>query len=161
MNTKCVFAGTFDPPTIGHKRVIETCLKMFDGVVVALMVNAGKTPYFTREQRLAFLNKMYGGEPRVKIIAYDKTAADLLNEENTVFYVRGIRNTVDFEYENRDFFASKKIKSDIINIYIPAEQENLHISSSLVKNCIKFKKDYSAYVPEEILSDIMRLTGEK
>lgn len=161
MNNKCVFAGTFDPPTAGHKNVIESCLKMFDTVVVALMVNTGKTPYFTKEQRLGFLNTMYGGNPRVKITAFDGTAADLLEKENTVFYVRGVRNTVDFEYENQNFFATKKIKKDIINIYLPAEQENLHISSTLVKNCIKFKKDYKDYVPEEILPEIMRLTGDK
>ena len=127
---KCVFAGTFDPPTTGHKRVIEDCLKIFDEVVVAVMVNEG-------------------------------AVVDLLEKENTPFYVRGIRNTVDFEYENANFFANKKLKKDIVTVYLPAEQESLQISSTLVKNSVKFKKDFSDYVPSEILQDILTLLEKK
>ena len=158
---KCVFAGTFDPPTTGHKRIIADCLKIFDEVVVAVMVNTEKTPLFTEDERLHFLNKMFEGDGRVKVIKFGGAAVDLLERENTPFYVRGIRNTVDFEYENQNFFASKKLKSDMVEIYLPAEQNELHVSSSLVKTCIKFNKDYSEYIPEEILEDLNRILKTK
>lgn len=74
-----------------------------------------------------------------------------------MFYVRGLRNTVDFEYENADHFASKKLKNDIVTLYIPAEQDDLHISSSLVKNSVKFKKDYSNLIPEEIKEEFEKI----
>ena len=154
---KCVFSGTFDPPTRGHKNVIETCLKMFDEVVVAVMVNPAKTPFFTTEQRLSLLGKLFKNQPRVKIRSFSGAAVDLLAEEDTVFYVRGLRNTVDFEYENADHFASKKLKNDIVTLYIPAEQDDLHISSSLVKNSVKFKKDYSNLIPEEIKEEFEKI----
>lgn len=154
---KCVFSGTFDPPTRGHKNVIETCLKIFDEVVVAVMVNPAKTPFFTTEQRLRLLGKLFKNQPRVKIRSFSGAAVDLLTEENTVFYVRGLRNTVDFEYENADHFASKKLKNDIVTLYIPAEQDDLHISSSLVKNSVKFKKNYSNLIPEEIKEEFEKI----
>lgn len=154
---KCVFSGTFDPPTRGHKNVIETCLKIFDEVVVAVMVNPAKTPFFTTEQRLSLLGKLFKNRPRVKIRSFSGAAVDLLAEEDTVFYVRGLRNTVDFEYENADHFASKKLKNDIVTLYIPAEQDDLHISSSLVKNSVKFKKDYSNLIPEEIKEEFEKI----
>ena len=154
---KCVFSGTFDPPTRGHKNVIETCLKIFDEVVVAVMVNPAKTPFFTTDQRLSLLGKLFKNQPRVKIRSFSGAAVDLLAEEDTVFYVRGLRNTVDFEYENADHFASKKLKNDIVTLYIPAEQDDLHISSSLVKNSVKFKKDYSNLIPEEIKEEFEKI----
>ena len=154
---KCVFSGTFDPPTRGHKNVIETCLKIFEEVVVAVMVNPAKTPFFTTEQRLSLLGKLFKNQPRVKIRSFSGAAVDLLAEEDTVFYVRGLRNTVDFEYENADHFASKKLKNDIVTLYIPAEQDDLHISSSLVKNSVKFKKDYSNLIPEEIKEEFEKI----
>ena len=157
MSKKCVFAGTFDPPTTGHKRVIDGCLKIFDEVVVAVMVNTDKTPLLTEEERKALLTKLYANEKRVKVVIFEGAAVDLLERENTPFYVRGIRNTIDFEYENANFFANKKLKSDIITIYLPAEQDSLQISSTLVKNSVKFNKDYADYVPEEILQDFIKL----
>ena len=158
---KCVFAGTFDPPTTGHKNVIDTCLEIFDEVVVGVGINTAKTPMFSAEERKALLEKLYGGEKRVRVVLFVGAAVDLLESENTRFYVRGLRNTVDFEYETADHFASKKLKKDLVTLYVPAEQESLHISSSLVRNSRKFKKDFLSYVPEKILSDVIRLMEEK
>lgn len=161
MNKKCVFAGTFDPPTTGHKRIICDCLKIFDEAVVAVLVNTDKTPLFTEEERKNLLCKLFNDDKRVKVIVFKGAVVDLLEQENTPFYVRGIRNTVDFEYENANFFANKKLKKDIVTVYLPAEQDSLQISSTLVKNSIKFKKNFADYVPEEILPDIMKLLEEK
>ncbi len=158
---KCVFAGTFDPPTTGHKNVIDTCLEIFDEVVVGVGINTAKTPMFSADERKALLEKLYGGEKRVRVVVFVGAAVDLLESENTRFYVRGLRNTVDFEYETADHFASKKLKKDLVTLYVPAEQESLHISSSLVRNSRKFKKDFLSYVPEKILSDVIRLMEEK
>lgn len=158
---KCVFAGTFDPPTTGHKRIICDCLKIFDEVVVAVMVNTDKTPMFSEEERLYLLNKLFKDDGRVKILSFGGAVVDLLEMENTPFYVRGIRNTVDFEYENQNHFASKKLKGDLVTIYLPAEQEELHVSSSLVKNSIKFKKDFKDYIPSEISEDLIKIIKTK
>ena len=158
---KCVFAGTFDPPTIGHESIIGVCLGLFDEVVIAIMKNTQKTPFLSEEERLYLLNKMYGGEKRIKTLVFEGAAVDLLKAEGTPYYVRGLRNAIDFEYENADFFASKKLMPELVEIYIPCEQENLHISSTLVKNSIKFGKQCSDYVPEKIRREFFALAESK
>lgn len=158
---KCVFAGTFDPPTKGHDKIVKTCLEIFDEVVVAVLVNTSKKCFFTVDERVELLSELYSGEKRVKVIAFDGAAVDLLEKENTRFYVRGIRNTVDFDYENADYFASKKLKDDLIEIYIPAEQDELHVSSTLVRNSVRFRKEYRDYLPPEIADKVCQALEEK
>lgn len=158
---KCVFAGTFDPPTTGHESVIKNCLKIFDEVVVAVMINPDKTPLLNTEERVELLKKLFADEKGVKVISFSGAAVDLLKSEKTSFYVRGIRNTVDLEYENANFYANKKLMGDIVTVYIPAEQENIQISSSLVKNCVKFKKDFGEYIPEKTEKDLRKILEKK
>ena len=158
---KCVFAGTFDPPTNGHRRVVENCLKIFDEVVVAILINTSKSTLFSLDERKYLLNKLFEGEKRVRVISFDGAVVDLLERENTPFYARGVRNIIDFEYENSNFFANKKLKEDIVTLYFPAEQEELQISSTLVRNSFKFNKQCREYIPEEIYEDIERLIRNK
>lgn len=158
---KCVFAGTFDPPTTGHKKIIADCLKLFDEVIVAVMVNPDKRPLFSEEERAKLLTKLFESDGRVRVTVFEGAVVDLLEREQTPFYVRGIRNTVDLEYENANFYANKQLKPDIVTIYLPAEQDGIQISSTLVKNFYKFKKDFSQYVPEEIIEDVKKLLSAK
>ena len=147
---KCIFAGTFDPPTLGHQALIQECLKLFDEVVVAIMINPAKTPCFSLEEREEMLSLMIGGEPRVKFVAWSGTVAELLQKENTEFYVRGIRNGIDLDYENANFYASKKLDAKISAIYLPCPQELLHVSSSMVRNSLKFHTPIDEYVSKEV-----------
>ena len=147
---KCVFAGTFDPPTLGHKALIEECLKLFDEVVVAIMVNPQKQPYFTLEERAEMLALTVKNNPRVRIVSTAGTVAELLQKENTKFYARGIRNSIDLDYENANFYASKKLDPNLTAVYLPCPQELLHVSSSMVRNSLKFHTPIEEYVTKEV-----------
>lgn len=147
---KCVFAGTFDPFTVGHADTVKKCLALFDEVVIAVAENKRKSCRFSLEERLDMIKAVYEGEPRVSARAWAGTIVELLRAENTHIYVRGVRNTVDFEYENADFFASRDLDGEMITLYLPAEREHLHISSSLVKNCMDFHTPFENYVPKKI-----------
>jgi len=151
---KCVFAGTFDPFTIGHADTVKKCLALFDEVVIAVAENKRKTCMFSAAGRRRMIEAVYAGEKRVRVLEWDGVIVDLLQRENTPFYVRGIRNTIDFEYENADFFASRKLDGDMIPVYFPAEQDKIHVSSTLVKNCIAFHKPFREYVPEQVYTII-------
>ena len=153
---KCVFAGTFDPFTVGHEETVKKCLALFDEVVVAVAENRKKHCLFSAQERTEMIELLYKGEPRVKVLRFGGVIVDLLKAEGTRFYVRGVRNTVDLEYENADFFASRKLDKDMITLYLPCEQELLHISSTLVKNCIAFQKPYSEYVPKTVYEYIVK-----
>lgn len=158
---KCVYAGTFDPPTSGHKSVIEKCLKIFDRVVVAVMVNPKKEPFLTAEERVELLKKLFIDNENVEVCAFSGAAVDILERENTPFYVRGVRDGIDLDYENRDRYANEKLKKDLITVYIPAERNEVHVSSSLVKNSVKFNKDFKIYIPAEILADFEEILRKK
>lgn len=157
---KCVFAGTFDPPTLGHQALIEECLKIFDEVVVAILVNPAKKPYFTLEQREKMLALTFGKEPRVRVIVSDRTVAEILQKENTSFYVRGIRNSIDLDYENANFYASKKLDPNLTAVYLPCPQHLLHVSSSMVRNSLKFNTPIDEYVSKEVQIFIENITKE-
>ena len=147
---KCVFAGTFDPFTVGHEDTVRKCLALFDEVVVAVAENKQKRCMFSAQARVEMIRAVFADEPRVRVMRWEGVIADLLKREGTPFYVRGIRNTVDFEYENADFYASRDLDPSLITLYIPAEQKHLHLSSTLVKNCIAFEKPYREYVPAAV-----------
>lgn len=147
---KCVFAGTFDPPTLGHKATVEDCLKLFDEVVVAILVNPNKKPYFALEARKDMLALTLGANKRVKLVEFTGTVVELLKRENTKIYVRGIRNSIDLDYENADFYASRKLDGEIIPVYLPCRQELLHVSSSIVRNSLLFDTPIDEYVTKEV-----------
>ena len=158
---KCVFAGTFDPPTVGHADVVANSLKIFDEVVVAVLENPQKSTLLSVGQRLKLLKKLFSGEPRVSVRAFGGTAVDLLREEGTPFYVRGVRDAIDFEYENRNHYASKRLMDDIVTVYLPCEQQHMYVSSTLVRNSVKFKKEYADLVPAAISADLKAMLEDK
>lgn len=143
---KCVFAGTFDPPTLGHEALIRDCLQIFDEVVVAIMVNPAKTPCFTVAQRKEMLSLAFGKENRVRVVEFSGTVAELLAQEQTKVYVRGIRNGTDLDFENANFYASCKLDDTITAVYLPCRQHLLHVSSSMVRNSLRFGTSIDEYV---------------
>ena len=154
---KCVFAGTFDPPTLGHKATVQDCLAIFDEVVVAIMVNPQKTPCFSVKQREEMWKLMFPNEKRVRVVSFAGTVTQLLEKENTKVYVRGIRNGVDLDFENANFYASKKLDKNFVTLYVPCRQEYLHISSSMVRNSLRFSTPIDEYVTEEVKEYIERI----
>jgi pantetheine-phosphate adenylyltransferase len=155
---KCVFAGTFDPPTLGHKSMIESCLQLFDEVVIGVLVNRAKTPCFSVEERLNMLSLCFDEEQkkRIKMVVFEGTVVELLQKENTKIYVRGIRDSVDLAYENANFYASKKLDQNLLTVYLPCPQEYLHISSSMVRNSLAFGTPIDEYVTEEVKNYILK-----
>ncbi len=160
---KCIFAGTFDPFTIGHFDTVDKSLKIFDEVIISIAENTRKSCMFSAEERAEMIKSVYKDDPRVKIVIWGGVIVDLLKKEGTPFYVRGLRNAVDFDYENADFYASRDLDKEMITLYIPSEQRNNHISSTLVKNCLAFGKPFARYVPQAVSEYIerKRCTQEK
>ena len=145
---KCVFAGTFDPPTLGHRAVVERAKKVFDEVIVAILVNPDKKPLFTVAERMELLKKTMPFA-EVKIISSEKTAADLMKETGADCYLRGIRNGTDFDYETANYYVSEKLCGEFIAMYVPCPQDLLHVSSSAVRSILKFGESVEGYVAEE------------
>ena len=144
----CIFAGTFDPPTLGHKAVVERAIKIFDEVIVAVMVNPDKQPLFSVEERVELLIKTLP-QANVKVIASEKTAAELMCETGADCYLRGIRNGTDFDYETANYYVSGKLCGEFVAMYVPCPQNLLHVSSSAVRALLRFSKSVDGYVAPE------------
>lgn len=151
---ECVFAGTFDPFTVGHRDVVEKCLKMFDKVHVAVLNNHDKTPLFDGETRAAFIRKIFKEEKRVVVEHSDGLLVDFMREKNIAVNVRGIRNAEDFKYETNMFYYNQEMYPELITVYLPSSLNKTHISSTSIRMLINAGADISPYVPKEIEKDI-------
>ena len=147
---KCVFASTFDPVTKGHEEVIAKCSKLFDEVTVAICVNVNKTTMFSAEKRLDMLTLVTKKYKNVKAVYHEGLLVDLLKKEGALYNVRGLRNGKDYEYENEMNFVNSELMPEIVTVYIPCGNMNVQVSSSIVRELLRFNRDVKRYVPEEI-----------
>ena len=157
----CLFAGTFDPFTIGHLHVVGKALSTFDRVVIAIGENADKKPLFSLEQRLSVINAIFEKDKRVVTTNFKGYLVDFMAEKGLIYNVRGIRNGIDFEYESRmEEFNAKRYPS-LITLYYPVGEEVQSISSTFARSIIEKGGDLSKIIPEKGLPIISNILKEK
>ena len=150
----CVFAGTFDPLTNGHAFAIDSLLKMFDKVVVAIGVNVDKNPMFSLEDRKQMILNTYAGNDRVEVKEFDGLLVDFLKKEDIKINVRGIRDEVDYKYETKMARFNLDMFEEIITVYIPTPAELVHVSSSAVRNIMSYGQEPEKYLPAPSLDAV-------
>ncbi len=143
----CLFAGTFDPVTKGHYDTVRKLNEKYDKVIVAIGVNPKKAPYFSLEERLAFLRSAFKDCPFVMVDSYTSLTVEYMKKQGVKVLVRGIRNAQDFEYEKENERLSKGIYPELITEYVNADQGEENLSSTFVRNLIREDKDFSPFVP--------------
>ncbi|GAB6393756.1 MAG: pantetheine-phosphate adenylyltransferase [Bacteroidales bacterium] len=146
MKTTALFPGTFDPFTIGHYSLVERGLALVDEIVIAIGVNEDKKSFYSLQERMEYLEKLYEKEPRVSIRAYNSLTIDFAREKGAQFILRGIRSLHDFEYEKgmADF---NRALSGIETIILFTEPKYAHISSSFVRELVRHGQSTSSFVP--------------
>src|SRR6476620_5834216 len=100
MKKIAVFPGSFDPFTLGHEQIVRRSLNLFDQVIVAIGVNSRKDALFTVEKRIKWIEKTFEGEPKVSVDVYEGLTIKFCEKVGAQFLVRGLRNTIDFEFES-------------------------------------------------------------
>ena len=148
----CVFAGSFDPFTVGHQEVVDKCLEMFDGVIIAVLNNPDKNPMFSVEKRIEFINALYGDDDRVSIKAWNGLLVDFMRENGVKINVRGVRNADDYKYENNMTYFNTDMYPELITVYLPSKLSLSHVSSSAIRSLITSGGDAKGYIPEKIYS---------
>ena len=141
-----LFPGSFDPFTRGHESIVRRALPLFDRFVIAIGVNADKRSFMTMEQRKAWIENVFKDEPRVKIITYSGLTVDAARETGAQFIVRGVRLIQDVENEKHLAEVNRDL-TGIETILLYTLPEYSHISSSIVRELIKYGQDVSAYLP--------------
>lgn len=142
-----IFPGSFDPFTIGHYDIVCRALPLFDKIVIGVGINAQKQPLFSAEQRVEDIRKAFPNEPKVEVETYDNLTVDLAEKVGATFMLRGVRSTVDFEYEKAFAEANKQL-SGIETVLMLTRPEYEHISSSLVRDLYMHGRDITPYLPK-------------
>ena len=152
---KAVFAGSFDPITLGHEDVVRRSVSLFDEVVVAVGVNSAKKSRFSTEDRIAMLKAVFADLPNVKVQSYSGLTADFCNEIGSGWLLRGVRNSSDFEYECTIAQMTKKLSPNLETTVLFTLEEYSSISSTVVREIIANGGDVSAFVPTAALKFIV------
>lgn len=145
-----IFPGSFDPFTRGHEAIVTQALTLFDKVVVAVGENIGKNSLLTPEERVALIRQLYEAEPRVEVTAYSTLTGDLARKVGATAIVRGVRNTIDFEYERTMAQTNKRLFPDIETVILLTPAHLLDVSSSAVRELLAFGRDVSEWIPEGV-----------
>ena len=141
-----IFPGTFDPFTIGHDALVRRALNLVDELYIAIGINTGKHTMLTLEERTERIATLYKEEPRIHVVSYEGLTTDFAQSIGAQIIVRGVRNTIDFEYE-RNIADVNRMLTGIETILLISEPEYAAISSSIVRELAHFGKDISKYLP--------------
>jgi len=132
-----VYAGSFDPPTVGHECMIATAARLFDTLVVAVGVNSAKKPMFTVDERLAFMTAIVGQHPNVFVDSFtDQYLVNYADKIGAQTIIRGLRNVNDYVQEQAMMQENRLIKPSIQTVFLIADPEFASVSSSVVKSLI-------------------------
>ncbi len=142
-----VYPGTFDPITHGHWDILRRALGLFDQVVVALAVNVNKKPLFPLAQRMRMIRDVVGKDPRVEVDAFHGLLVDYARARGARFLIRDLRAVADFEYEFQFAHMNRQLAPDSETIFLPTNEENFYVSSSLVREVGRMGGDVSRLVP--------------
>ena len=141
-----LFPGSFDPFTIGHKWVVDKALEIADKVVIAIGINENKRRTFAVEDVAKKIKKAYAQDLRVEVITYKGLTIDIAKEIEATAIVRGVRSTIDFEYEKNIADINREL-SGIETILLFTHPTLSHVSSSVVRELNHFGYDISKYIP--------------
>ncbi len=145
-----IFPGSFDPFTRGHEAVVKEALGLFDRVVVAIGDNCRKQALLALDDRKRLIDDLYDADERVECVAYDTLTGELARLKGATAIVRGVRNTVDFEYERTMAQINRRIFPDIATVVLFTPPELTDIASSTVRELLAFGRDVSDMMPEGI-----------
>ena len=145
-----LFPGSFDPFTRGHEAIVRQALTLFDKVVVAIGENIGKNSLLSTEERIKFIEQLYANDERVEAIAYSTLTGDVARAVGASAIIRGVRNTIDFEYERTLAQTNKRLFPEIETILLLTPADLADVSSSAVRELMAFGHDVSEMLPEGI-----------
>ena len=150
-----IYPGSFDPVTNGHLDIIERTAKIFDKVIVAILINSSKVPTFSIDERIAMLKKVTTHIPNVEIEFFDGLLVNYANKKGATVLVKGLRAISDFEYEFQMAMLNKSLEPDIETLFMMTNNKYSYLSSSIVKELGKLGTLPKDLVPEIIIDDIM------
>ncbi len=154
--TTAIYPGSFDPPTYGHMDIIERVSRVFDKVVVSVVMNVGKEPMLDVDERIELLRACTGRLANVSVDCSAQLVVEFAAQYENPVIVKGLRNHIDYEYETTMAAFNGKLSPDIETFFITASQKYVYVSSTAVKQLAMYGCDLSEYVPQPVAEAISK-----
>ena len=159
-NKVAIYPGSFDPITLGHLDIIHRAAKLFDKLIVVVMVNPAKKCSFLPEERVELIKKSIDDLDNVTVEFSDGLLAEYAKEKNAGAIIKGLRALSDFEYEFQMALTNSKLNPEVETLFLTTKAENMYLSSSMVRQIASMGGDISGFVPDIIHKQIInRLKG--
>lgn len=148
--------GSFDPVTKGHLDILQRASKLFDKIIVVVVINPEKRPSFSAEERVEMIRRTTTDIPNLEVDTFSGLLMDYAREKGAAAVVKGLRAVTDFEYEFQMALINKKLNPQADTLFLTTSAENLYLSSSIVKQIASFGGDISDFVPDEIVDEVKK-----
>jgi len=149
-----LYPGTFDPVTLGHLDIIRRAAGVCDKLVIGVLPNSAKRPWFSVEERIELIKKVTSDLDNVEVESFDGLTVDFGKKIGASVIVRGLRAITDFEYELQIAQINHRLNPDIDTIFFTTSVEYSYVSSSIAKEVASYGGDVSGLVPSEIIDDL-------
>ena len=159
MRHSAIYAGTFDPLTLGHADLVARASKIFDRVILAIVIKSRKKPMFTIEERVAMAQAAVAGFQNVEVEAFDGLLVEYARSKRIHVLLRGIRAFSDFEYEFQMALTNRNLAPAIETVFLMPKETYSYISSSTVREVIEYGGDIRDFVPAQVLPFIAGKSG--
>jgi pantetheine-phosphate adenylyltransferase len=156
-----LYPGSFDPPTNGHLSIIQRGLKMFDGLIVAILKNPAKDAVFSIEERVELLKGAARGDPRVEVKTFEGLLVNFAKQQGVNTVLRGLRAVSDFEYEFQMANMNRKLDKEIETLFMMTGEDYFYISSRFVRDVARLGGDVSGLVPPNVLEALKKRFSSK
>ena len=150
-----VYPGSFDPITNGHLDIISRGAKIYDKLIVAVLVNIDKKCLFDIEERVELIKKVTKDLDNVEVLSFEGLLVDFARIHNSKVILKGLRTVSDFEYEFQMALMNSKLDPDIETVFMMTSSAYSYVSSSSVKQVAKFGVNIKGLVPEELITEVM------
>lgn len=155
-----IYPGSFDPITNGHLDIIERGSKVFDKLIVGVLVNIDKRGLFSIEERVELIKRVTSHLANVEVVSFNGLLVDLAKRNNARVILKGLRAVSDFEYEFQMALMNSQLDNEVETLFMTTSAANSFLSSSSVKQVAKFGGDIKGLVPDEIIDDVIRKIKE-
>ena len=156
-----IYPGSFDPVTSGHLNIIRRAANIFDKLIVCVMVNSGKNPMFSQEERVELIQKVTTDLPNVEVDCSNELLAEYAKRKGSCVIIKGLRAGSDFENEFQMAMINRKINPGLDTMFLTAEHQYMYMSSSVVKELGLYNVPLEDFLPAEIIPDFLERINQR
>lgn len=151
-----VYPGSFDPLTNGHVDIINRGTRLFDRIIVAILLNSGKQPLFSVDERVGIIREVFENQPAVVVETFEGLLVDYVRRRNAAVIVRGLRTVSDFDFERQMALMNRHMSADIETVFMMPSEQYAYVSSTLIKDIAALGGSLAGLVPPVVEQRLAR-----